>query len=621
MLSQRFPLLARTTRPASALLIASALWAAHATGGAGVATGTDSGAAASGAVFFEAVLDANRATCAPNGAGSRGLLAYYQQVAAARTELAPVPTGAEATADGALQDPPLWDNLGDLSWPVTTEDPRAQGYFDQGLRLAYAFNHAEARRAFRAAQRLDPDCALCYWGEALVLGPNINTPMADGALAPALAAMARAQAAAGGATAREQALIAALAARYRDEPAATRTALDAAYADAMAEVAARYAGDDDIQVLYAESLMDLQPWDYWTNAGSAPKGQTAEILALLEGVLARNPDHPGAIHYYIHMVEASDRPERALAPAERLPAAMPGAGHLVHMPFHVLYRVGAYREALAANRAAVAADEAYIAAAAPEGIYLQAYYPHNVHSLMASAQMAGEAATAIAAARKLVEVVDDAAARAIPWVQPIKAAPYFAHAQFSDPATILEIPDPGDALPYAKAMWHYARGVAAAAKGDAPAARTEARAIERLAVQADFSALVAGGVPAPDLLDLARQVVLARAAQAEGDLVTARAALEAAVAIEDRLAYTEPPFWYYPVRQTLGAVLLAMGKAREAEEVFVQALLRVPNNGWALYGLALAYDRLGDDRAATRARERFREAWAGAAEELSLARL
>lgn len=573
------------------------------------------------AVFFETVLRANRAACIPNGASSRGLIAYYRQVAAAKTELAPFPTGGGRPEAAAVDRPPLWDNLGNLSWPVTTGSPRAQDYFDQGLRLAFAFNHAEARRAFRAAQRLDPECALCHWGEALVLGPNINAPMEDWAVAPALAAIERAQAAAAGASPKEQALIAALAERYGSDPAVSRAERDAAYAEAMGEVAARYPEDNEIRVLYAESLMDLQPWDYWANGGAEPKGRTAEILRLLEGVLQENPDHPGAIHYYIHMVEASTRPERALGYARRLPAAMPGAGHLVHMPFHVLYRVGKYREALAANRAAVAADEAYIAAASPEGIYPQAYYPHNLHSLMASAQMAGEAASAIEAAHKLVAIVDEDAARAIPWVQPIKAAPYFAHVQFSDPSTILALPDPGEALPYVRAMWHYARGVAAAATGDAPSARTEAEAIERLADQSDFSALTAGGVPAPDLLELARQVVLARAAQAEGDLPTARAALEKAVAIEDRLAYTEPPFWYYPVRQTLGAVLLQMGEARRAEEVFLQALLRVPNNGWALYGLAEAYERLGDAQAAARARERFEQAWAGTSQDLGLARL
>lgn len=352
-------------------------------GGAGIVAATligpelsSSPAREEGGIYFDEILRANRAACVPNGASSQSLYAYYQKVAEAKTELKPFPTeGAQVSARHLDEKPPLWDNLGSVTFPVTTTDPQAQQYFDQGLRLAYAFNHAEAHRAFRAARRLDPDCALCYWGEALVLGPNINAPMEDKALAPALAALEQAQAKAGGASAKEQALIAALGKRYSEDPKSVRAALDAAYAEAMGEVAARFADDAQIAVLYAEALMDLQPWDYWAVGGVQPKGRTAEILALLEGVLAKNPDHPGAIHYYIHMVEASSKPERAEAYARRLPSAMPGAGHLVHMPFHVLYRIGKYQDALAANKAAVAADEAYLAEAAPEGLYPQAYYP------------------------------------------------------------------------------------------------------------------------------------------------------------------------------------------------------------------------------------------------------
>lgn len=598
-------------------------------GGAGILAATlvssdlaSSPAREEGGVFFDEVLRANRSACVPNGASSPTLIAFYQKVAAAKTELSPFPTeGANTSARHLDEDPPLWDNLGNVSWPITTANPRAQRYFDQGLRLAYAFNHAEARRAFRAAQRLDPDCAMCYWGEALVLGPNINAPMEEQAAAPALAALGQAQAKASSASAKEQALIAALGKRYSADPKVERAMLDAAYAEAMGETAARFADDEQIVVLYAEALMDLQPWDYWAAGGAKPKGRTAEILSLLEGVLAKNPDHPGAIHYYIHMVEASSEPERAEVYARRLPPAMPGAGHLVHMPFHVLYRIGKYQEALAANKAAVAADEAYLAQTSPEGLYPQAYYPHNVHSLMVSAQMAGESQSAIGAAYKLVDIVSDDTARSIPWVQPIKVAPYFAHAQFSAPETVLALPDPGNGLPYVKAMWHYARGIALASKGDQSATQAEAEAIAKLGANTDFSALTAGGIPAPELLALARHVVLARLSQAQGDLETARGELEAAVAIEDQLGYMEPPFWYYPVRQTLGAVLLQMGKAREAETVFLESLLRVPNNAWALYGLVETYEQLGDKRAADKARERFEQAWAGEPQALDLARL
>lgn len=550
-------------------------------------------------------------------------LAQAQQEAAGpvKNELKPFRGSAPRAGVGTDYDPPLWTNLGTLNYRVATSSPQAQKYFDQGLRLAYAFNHAEARSAFRKAQQLDAACAMCWWGEALVLGPNINAPMEASANAPALAAVARAQELAAGTSPRERALIEALAARYSADPKAERAALDAAYAEAMGRVAARFPRDRDIAVLHAEALMDLSPWDYWEAAGTRPKGRAAEILAILERVLEEHPNHAGAIHYYIHMVEASSDPQRAEPYARRLGAAMPGAGHLVHMPFHIFYRVGKYREALAANRAAVAADEAYIAQAKPEGIYPQAYYPHNVHSLMVSAQMAGDGKTVIAAAQKLARVVSDEAARSIAWVQPIKAAPYFAHAQFSDAATVMSLPDPGAGLPYVRAMWHYARGVAQAAAGDAAAAAGEAAAIGGIAQRADFADLVAGGVPAKELLDIARLVVEARVAQARGDLDGAIRGFAQAAQREEQLPYMEPPFWYYPLRQSLGAALLLAGRTDEAEQAFRASLVRAPNNGWALYGLSEVFKRRGDSRSAGAAERLLAKAWAGERNRLELARL
>jgi len=515
--------------------------------------------------------------------------------------------------------PPLWENLGTLSYTVTTPSRRAQKYFDQGLRLTYAFNHTEARRAFRMAQKLDPKCALCGWGEALVLGPNINAPMDSAAVKPALAALRAAQEKARYASGRERALIEALGRRYSEN--AERATLDAAYARAMNRVAARYPEDADIQILYAESLMDLTPWDYWALNGRRPKGRTAEILAVLERVLDKHPDHPGAIHYYIHMVEASDRPERAEPYAKRLADLMPGAGHLVHMPFHIYFRMGRYLDALAVTKAGIAADEAYIAEAAPEGIYPQAYYPHNVHSLMAAAQMAGDGKTAIAAAEKLARVVTADAARAIPWVQPIQAAPYFAHAQFSAPETVLALRDPGSSLPYVQAMWHYARGVAHASRKDIQAAERTAAAIAAIAARADFSALTAGGIPAGEVLALASHVLRARIAQAGGALKSARTELVRAVAIQDKLSYSEPPHWYYSVRQSLGAVLLLSGDLAGAEDAFGASLREAPHNGWALYGLTEVYKRRGDKNQARVAERRLGDAWASHRADLDLSRL
>jgi len=566
---------------------------------------------------FDPVLSAALCTSSPNGDHGR-LLAFYQKVAAA-TETKPFPPTASGT-DDTPGDATLYDNLGSLTHPITTKNPLAQRYFDQGLRLAYGFNHAEARHAFRTAQKHDPDCAMCAWGEALVLGPNINAPMEADAVAPAMAAVRKAQQNAGTASAPEQALIAALAQRYSSDPKAERRALDAAYAAAMDKAAARFPQDDNIRVLHAEALMDLSPWDYWQAGGAKPKGRTADIVADLEAVLARNPDHPGAIHYYIHMMEASDAPQRALAPARRLAAAMPGAGHLVHMPFHIYYRIGDYKAAVAANKDAVLIDEAYIAQAQPVGIYPRAYYPHNVHSLMASAEMAGDGASAIAAAEKLGRIVTAEAARAVPMAQTVAAAPFFAHARFSPPATVLALPAPDAKLPYVRAMWHYARGVAYAADGNVPAARQEMAAIARLKTR-DFSTLTAGGVPARELLELARTLVQARIALTENRLRTARAAFERALAIQDRLPYTEPPFWYYPVGQSLGAVLLRMGRLDAAEEAFRATLVRAPNNGWALYGLSEVYRRMGRENAAEDATRRLNDAWVGDRSALDLAKL
>lgn len=546
----------------------------------------------------------------------------FFRLAAATTEVRPFQTASDAGADApADDDPPLFTGLGTLRYPISTTNPLAQQYFDQGIRLALAFNHAEARRAFRKAQRLDPACAMCFWGEALVLGPNINAPMEPTAAAPAFAASRRAVALKSGATAVEQGLIEALAARYSEAPDADRAALDAAYANGMQKLATRHPKDTLVAVLYAESLMDLTPWDYWEAGGSQPKGRTAEILATLERVLKADPDHPGAIHYYIHMVEASSRPQRATPYARRLGSAMPGAGHLVHMPFHIYYRIGLYKDALAANKAAVAADENYIAQARPQGIYPQAYYPHNVHSLMVSAQMAGDGRAVLESADKLDRIVSPEAARTIAWVQPIKAAPYFAHAQFSDPATVLALPDPGDSLPYVKAMWHYARGTAYAAQGDSSGAARESEAILALEQNADFTPLEAGGVPARQVLRVARHVVDARTAQSRGDLAQAVAELELAVALEDELAYMEPPFWYYPLRQSLGAVKLLAGDAPGAETAFRSILVGTPQNGWALYGLAEVYRQRGDARSARAVEKRLRQAWLGDPSRLDLARL
>lgn len=522
----------------------------------------------------------------------------------------------------AGESPPLLPNLGDHTYAVTVADAKTQRYFDQGLALMYAFNHPEALRAFRQARRLDPGCAMCYWGEAYVLGPNINAPMDPEAVEPAAQAVAAAQQVAGDAGPKEQALIEALSARYSADPDADRDELNRAYADAMAEVAERFPDDPTIQALYADALMNLAPWDYWEADGETLREPVADLVRVLEGALKTDPQHPYAIHLYIHTVEASQTPERAEPHADRLAELIPGAGHIVHMPSHIYFRIGRFRDSIESNRDAVAADETYLAAVTPpEGIYPYSYYPHNVHFLLESARMAGDADTAIAAAEKLPKVTSDEVSEAIPWVQLIEAAPYFAHAQFSDPKTTLGLPDPGDQLPYLKAMWHYARGVASAARGDQQAARAEQQAIAAIAEKTDFSGMVEAGVPTPDLLEIAQLVIAGRMAQAREDYDAAATAFREAVQLQDDLPYTEPPHWYYPVRQSLGATLLQLGQPDEAERAFRKALEQFPNNAWALYGLREALKAQGNTDAVAEVDQRLETAWVGERDELSLSRL
>jgi tetratricopeptide (TPR) repeat protein len=554
------------------------------------------------------------------------LLALVTSAPALAAETVPFKEGVQMPAQppGVAYEeatPPLFDNLGTLTWKITTSVPQAQAYFDQGLRLAYGFNHAEARRAFRQVQKLDEAAPMGYWGEAWVLGPNINAPMDVAANAPAFAAIRAAQARSKASTPKEQALIAALGERYSDDAKAERAALDAAWADAIGKVAAQFADDNDIAVMHAEAMMDTQPWSYWTDGGKTPKGHGAEIVATLERVLTRAPEHPGAIHLYIHAVEASDRPERAEPYAERLAALMPGAGHIVHMPGHIYYRVGRYFDALDANKHAVAIDEAYIAAEHPVGIYPVGYYPHNVHFLMAAAQLAGDGPTALKAATRLGEIIPPELGAAVPIAQPVMAAPYFAQAQFAAPEVVLALPEPQKVPPYVLAIWHYARGVSFARLGKLDDAAAEDAAIEQIGRQDGVTGLAQAGIPAPEVLAIARDVLAARMAQARGDLGAAAVAFERAAVRQDGLNYMEPPYWYYPIRQSLGAVLLAAGKVDDAERAFQSALQRAPNNGWAIYGLIEVAKARGDAAGQKAQEARLVRTWIGDRDLLDLKRL
>ncbi len=553
---------------------------------------------------FDPLLSGNALCGSP--ASNRPVLLRNLLLAATET----APFQPQPVKPAAADPPVLYDDLGKLSFRAGTRSGKSQAWFDQGVRLAFGFNHAEAQRAFREAQKADPNCALCFWGEALVLGPNINAPMSPEANAAALAAPAR-----------DRALIEALRSRYSPDPKAERAALDSAYAEAMKQVAARYPGDDTVQALFAEALMDTQPWDYWEAGGTRPKGQGATIVSTLERVLKRNPAHPGAIHLYIHAVEASARPERALPYANRLGELMPGAGHMVHMPAHIYYRVGMYRESLETNKRAMAADERYFKTSPSDPLYMAGYYPHNIHFLMVSAQMGGDGTAAVDAAGRLDRSMANEVVAQFPIMQPVKAAPYTTHAQFSAPETILALPAPATGLALVEAMYHYARAVAFARNKDAGSALKEIDQLSRLEQVTDYKPFADWGIPAKEIIQTARLVAAGRLADARGDLDAAARAYEDAIFIEDSLAYMEPPYWYYPIRQSLGGVRLRQGRLDEAEKAFRDSLARVRNNGWALAGLAETYRRKGDVAGEKAARQAYARTWFGAAPGPAIERL
>jgi len=510
---------------------------------------------------------------------------------------------------------PLFKNLGNHHHPISTQNPLAQRYFDQGLILTYGFNHAEAIRSFQEAARLDPNCAMCYWGIALALGPNINAPMADAAVPQAYQALQRALALAPKASRREQAYIQALAKRYSAKPLSDRTSLDLAYANAMRQVAQRYPNDLDAATLFAEALMDLSPWNYWTKAGQ-PTTYTSEIVSTLESVLQRNPNHPGANHFYIHAVEASNTPERAIPSAERLETLVPGAGHLVHMPSHVYWRVGRYHDAARVNEHAIRTDEATFSTqrSRPDqgthSFYALAYYPHNIHFLSAAAQMEGRSQLAVEAARKLVSKIPDQAYREIPPLEDFKPMPLFALVRFGQWQTILREPKPPAQFQYTTGIWHWARGMAYARQGELDQARSEYRRLRQIAQTKAMKELTLASFPqASTLLDLASHLLAAELFGAYGQTERAIGQLRSAVRIQDSLSYIEPPSCNYPVRQSLGATLLKAGRAKEAETVYREDLRQYPNNGWSLFGLMQSLRAQGKNQEAAVVQQQFEEAW------------
>ena len=520
----------------------------------------------------------------------------------------PPAQAAQTSATGAIA--PRLQNLGSHTFPVSARDRDAQTFMNQGLNLAYAFNHAEARRAFREAARLDPELAMAYWGQALVLGPNINALMEPNEEPQAYELVQKAMSLKGRGTAREQAYIEALAERYSGR-AADRQPRDAAYADAMRRVHERFPDDLDAAMLYVESVMDLRPWGYWQRDG-APHARTEDIVRLTEQVLARNPKHPGAVHMYIHLMEGTATPEKAEPAADTLLTLMPAAGHMVHMPAHIYQRIGRYADAIKSNQLAIAADEDYISQCRAQGLYPMAYYPHNIHFLWFAATADGQSKLAIESARQLASKIDDDTLKNLPLTAGFRMVPYYALTRFGRWDEMLNEPEPPAFSAVLRAVWHYARGLSFVAKNQIPAAEQELRRL--IALTSDpsmkeslFSPNIAAAIVAPAPAVLAGEIAAAR-----GDYDLAISQLDRAVRLEESLVYTEPAEFHFPPRLALGAILLQAGRAAEAETVYWEDLRRNRENGWALFGLlqALRAQNRAADAVLTEAR--FKAAWSRA---------
>ncbi|MDZ4856816.1 MAG: hypothetical protein SGJ26_18510 [Nitrospirota bacterium] len=517
---------------------------------------------------------------------------------------------AEAVSADRTDIPPIFDNLGSLHHPITTTSEQAQRYFDQGLRLVYAFNHEEAVRSFEAAAHLDPQAAMPYWGIALALGPNINSVMEKKDERRAVEMVQKARRLAGSATPGEQAYIDALVARYVSRKGGKRKGLDEAYAKAMRSVAQRFPEDADAATLFAEALMDLRPWDFWKSDGR-PQPGTEEIVATLESVLAKSPDHPGACHYYLHAVEASLEPERALPCSERLPGLMPGAGHLVHMPAHIYMRLGKYHEAVERNQQAAHVDEQYFGDPHPTSEYADAYYAHNLHFLWASLAMEGRNVDAMKAARDLSSTITVEEALKDRSKEFYLPTPIFSMIRFGRWEELLRESPPPKGLRLMEGMWRLGRGLAHVATGRLPGAEGEHIILSGLTKQIRRDRTTEEKTEKA-LLKIAQLVLAGEIAAHRQRYDDAIRLLEEAVKMEEALPYSEPPLWPISVRHYLGTVLLSAARPSEAEAVYRADLQRHPNNGWALIGLIQSLRAQQKDDQAAEADDRFKKAWAHA---------
>ena len=511
---------------------------------------------------------------------------------------------------------PLFDNLGDYRLEITTQSETVQQLFNQGLNLTYGFNHAEAGRAFAEAARLDNTCAMCFWGIAYVLGPNINASMEEDSKAKAAEAIKMAVKLAKNAEPWERALIEATAKRYDYEKTEDRSKLDKDYARAMREVFKKFPFHDDIATFFAEALMDLHPWDLYTHFGE-PKEWTGEIVVLLESIIRRSPRHPGANHLYnhlyIHAVEASSKPDQGLKSARTLENLVPGSGHLTHMPSHIYIRTGHYHEGSLANERAIVADSLYIVNCRAQGLYPLAYYPHNIHFLAATAALEGRGEVSLNAAFRVAATTEKSLLRTPGYagtLQHFLTIPYYVLVKFGQWEYIRDMPKPEEDLTYPVAIWRYAQGMAALGEGLIEESQTQLTSIKALAKLPEMKEIAIFEINTVDqLIEIAARMLESRILVAEGNYEAAINLLMEAVTIEDALTYNEPPDWFFSVRHELGAVLLQAGRYQEAVQIYEEDLYFYPENGWALKGLYLALRKLGEEEKAGAVRNRFNQAW------------
>ncbi len=518
---------------------------------------------------------------------------------------------------------PLLDGLDVLHYPITTSNPEVQKYFDQGLVLSYGFNHAEAARSFYYATKLDPDCAMCYWGYALVLGPNYNAGMDPNNYERAYKAVQKAKELSGNVTEKEKALISALAKRYIPEPVEDRRHLDLAYSAAMKELYQRYDSDPEIAALYAESVMDLYPWNLYDKEGE-PREWTPDVIALLEKVMKEYPDHPGAHHFYIHATEASNSPERALASAKKFDDGLvPGAGHLIHMPSHTYIQTGDYHKGSLANLEAVKIDSAYITTCHAQGAYPLVYYPHNYHFLAATATLEGNSTWALMGADKLAEQIHPDIMTTPGWstLQHFYMIPYFVEVKFGEWDRILER-KVNDSLLYPEAISRYARGMAFLGKKEIRNAKAELQKLQVLAKDERLKEMTIWEINSMEtIVDIAQKVLRGEILASEGKYEESIVLLKKAVALEDGLNFQEPPDWFFSVRHTLGAVQIEAGKYKEAINTFEEDLKILPRNGWAQHGLKLAYENLNNREMVGQLENDLERSWATADVEIETSRI